>query len=109
MEKLGKIKQKNTFRSWFIATFVALAVIIIIDIISVIFNIELNFIKGWFSCATYFIVLKYEHNIENEIELDKMNDLKMRNAELEENNKFLHIRVEELNSQLTTERCIGHK
>ena len=106
MEKLVKVKHKNTFRSWAISTFVALAVIVIIDIISVIFDIELTFAKGWFSCATYFIVLKYEHKIENEIELE---ELKSNNKELEENNKYLHIRVEALNSQLTTERCIGHK
>ena len=93
MEKLGKVKRKNTFRSWFIATIVALFSILLLDIISVIFNIELAFVKGWISCAIYFIVLKYEHNIENEIDLDKMKDLQLRNIELEENNKYLHAKL----------------
>lgn len=109
MEKLVKVKKRYSFRNSFIATIVSLAVVILLDIIGYIFNIELTFLKGCFACASYFIILKYEYNIDNLCDLDKLEELKKNNKELEETNKYLHIRVEELNSQITTERCIGYK
>ena len=90
-------------RNFFIALITSAAVVIIIDIIGFIYFSDLSFISGWLSCATFYFLMKYLKKVDiiydNELKDEKIKSL-------ESENKFLKIQIGEINSQITTERCM---
>jgi len=99
--------------NWVIASIVVILVISFVTIIEAIINIDITFFKGWLSASGYFITISYleDHqksihlkDVEIEILRDELDVQKMKSDLYDAKN-----RIEELNSQITTERCMKTK
>ncbi len=90
-------------RNFFIALITSTAVIILIDIIGFINYSDLSFISGWLGCATYLYLMKYLKKVDVIYDND-LKDKKIKSLESE--NKSLNIHIDELKSQIITERCM---
>lgn len=89
-------------RNWFIAFIVTVGVFIIFDIVQYIIQYDLTFFKGWFACSAFYYTLSRIKSIDLPTESLESKVI----TSLEKENEYLHDRIDELNSQITTERCM---
>ena len=93
-------------RNIFISVIVAIAVLILLDIIAYIFYINAPVVIGWFTGVSYYETMNWLTSIDKVVDSD-LKDYKI--LELESEIKYLKNRIDNLNSELTTEKCMKVK
>jgi len=93
-------------RNIFISVIVAIAVLILLDIIAYIFYINAPVVIGWFTGVSYYETMNWLTSIDKVVDSD-LKDCKT--LELENEIKYLKNRIDNLKSDLTTEKCMKVK
>ena len=93
-------------RNIFISVIVAIAVLILLDIIAYIFYINAPVVIGWFTGVSYYETMNWLTSIDKVVD-SVLKDCKT--LELENEIKYLKNRIDNLKSDLTTEKCMKVK